>query len=438
MPILMLGGEVRDDPGGRPRRVRHRHGGGADRPRRAGGSQHLVCAARRSPGARGRGRAAIVHRGASGPTAARAPSPGSAAARWTGSPASVRRPGVSGGRRRCGVSQVRCGIMIEGAGGADLGPVAAARRDGGRARVRCRCGAPIICSRWSAFRRGPASTPGRRSPRSRSMTRRIRFGPLVCPITFHHPAMHGAAGGRDRCAVRRTVRARHRRRRGTTASTRRSACRTRGSGERVRRLDEAAHVIRALWGDQPATFEGRYYPLDGAWGGPSRCSGPAPPRDRRQGAEGAGGRREARRRVEHQRDSRRPNPGAAHAARSPRAAPSGAIPRGIRYSLMCGCLDRRERRRPRAPGAQDPGVRAVARRRSRRRRCRRRCARPTGWSGRRPRSSRRSAPSPRRGSSASCCSCSTRRTWTRSTSWPSRCCRASAMSCAVRPLLRSR
>ena len=66
-------------------------------------------------------------------------------------------------------------------------------------------------------------------------------------------------------------------------------------GERVRRLDEAAQVIRALWGDQPATFEGRYYRLDGAVGWPKPATAAGAPRDRRQGAEGAGDRREVRR-----------------------------------------------------------------------------------------------------------------------------------------------
>src|SRR5436853_116826 len=53
------------------------------------------------------------------------------------------------------------------------------------------------------------------------MTRRIRFGPLVCPITFHHPSLlarQAAAGPRPMSARRRRSWWRHAER---SAATRR-------------------------------------------------------------------------------------------------------------------------------------------------------------------------------------------------------------------------
>jgi F420-dependent oxidoreductase-like protein len=93
-----------------------------------------------------------------------------------------------------------------------------------------------------------------------SHTRRIRFGPMVCPLTFHHPALlakRAAAvaelsGGRFDLGI--------------------------GAGwhegehamfgvpfpplkERLDRLECGARVIRALWRGQPVTLEQPYYPL---------------------------------------------------------------------------------------------------------------------------------------------------------------------------------
>lgn len=93
-------------------------------------------------------------------------------------------------------------------------------------------------------------------------TERIRFGPLVSPVTFRHPvdvARMGAqldllSGGRFKLGV--------------------------GAGwnepehsayglpfpppkERLDRLEEALQVMRALWTGEDATFEGRYYSLRG-------------------------------------------------------------------------------------------------------------------------------------------------------------------------------
>jgi F420-dependent oxidoreductase-like protein len=93
-------------------------------------------------------------------------------------------------------------------------------------------------------------------------TRRLVFGPLVCPITFRHPsllakmaaAVDGLSGGRLVLGL--------------------------GAGwydaehlaygipfppldERMARLEEGIEVIRRLLGDEPASFQGRYYQLDG-------------------------------------------------------------------------------------------------------------------------------------------------------------------------------
>ncbi len=107
------------------------------------------------------------------------------------------------------------------------------------------------------------------------MTRRLRFGPLVCPITFHHPAIMARqaaaidvlSGGRFELGIGTGWNDREHEAFGVPYPR---------VGERVRRLDEAAQVIRALWGDQVATFEGRYYRLDGAAGWPKPLQRPAP------------------------------------------------------------------------------------------------------------------------------------------------------------------
>lgn len=97
-------------------------------------------------------------------------------------------------------------------------------------------------------------------------TRRIRFGPLVCPITFRYPAMTA----REAAAV--DVLSGGRLDLGLGAGWHDGEHQAfgipyPGVGERVRRLDEAIQVIHALWTGGPARFEGKYYRLDGgtAW-----------------------------------------------------------------------------------------------------------------------------------------------------------------------------
>jgi F420-dependent oxidoreductase-like protein len=107
-------------------------------------------------------------------------------------------------------------------------------------------------------------------------TRRIRFGPLVCPITFYHPSMlarHAAAvdvlsGGRLELGVGAGWHDREHQAFGIPYPR---------VGERIKRLDEAVQVIYALWKDGPARFAGRYYRLDGAVGWPKPFQRPRIP-----------------------------------------------------------------------------------------------------------------------------------------------------------------
>ncbi len=109
-----------------------------------------------------------------------------------------------------------------------------------------------------------------------TMTRRIRFGPLVCPITFHHPsllarqaaAVDVLSGGRLELGVGAGWHDREHQAFGIPYPP---------VGERIRRLDEGVRVIRALWGDGPAHFAGRYYRVDGAVGWPKPVQRPGIP-----------------------------------------------------------------------------------------------------------------------------------------------------------------
>ncbi len=108
------------------------------------------------------------------------------------------------------------------------------------------------------------------------VTRRIRFGPLVCPITFRHPAMlareaaavDALSGGRLELGVGAGWHDREHEAFGIPYPR---------AGERIRRLDEGIRVIRALWGDGPAHVEGRFYRLAGAVGWPKPAQRPAIP-----------------------------------------------------------------------------------------------------------------------------------------------------------------
>jgi F420-dependent oxidoreductase-like protein len=108
------------------------------------------------------------------------------------------------------------------------------------------------------------------------MTRRLRFGPLVCPITFRHPsvlareaaAVDVLSGGRLELGLGAGWHDREHQAFGIPYPR---------PGERIRRLDEGIQVIRALWGEGPAHFEGRFYRLDGAVGWPKPAQTPRIP-----------------------------------------------------------------------------------------------------------------------------------------------------------------
>ncbi len=94
-------------------------------------------------------------------------------------------------------------------------------------------------------------------------TRTIRFGPLVTPVTFRAPANVG------RMAAQLDVLSGGRFVMGLGAGWNEAEHKAYGIHfppvkERMDRLEEAIQVIRGLWRESPATFEGRYYQLAGA------------------------------------------------------------------------------------------------------------------------------------------------------------------------------
>jgi F420-dependent oxidoreductase-like protein len=94
-------------------------------------------------------------------------------------------------------------------------------------------------------------------------TERLRFGPLVCPLTFHHPfhlarraaSLDVLSGGRFELGLGAGWFAGEHHRFGFPFPP---------LPERLDRLDEGARVIAALWSGQSATLAGKYYWLDDA------------------------------------------------------------------------------------------------------------------------------------------------------------------------------
>lgn len=94
-------------------------------------------------------------------------------------------------------------------------------------------------------------------------TTRLRFGPLVCPITFRHPsllarmaaAVDALSGGRLVLGVGAGWNAQEHHAFGLPFPP---------VHERMDMLEEGLEVIAALLGDGPAQFAGRYYQLTGA------------------------------------------------------------------------------------------------------------------------------------------------------------------------------
>jgi F420-dependent oxidoreductase-like protein len=91
-------------------------------------------------------------------------------------------------------------------------------------------------------------------------TRRIRFGPMVCPLTFYHPALLAkrAAAVAELSGGRLDL--------GIGAGWHEGEHRMFGIPfpplrERLDRLECGARVIRALWQGRPVTLDQPYYPL---------------------------------------------------------------------------------------------------------------------------------------------------------------------------------
>ena len=105
--------------------------------------------------------------------------------------------------------------------------------------------------------------------------RRLRFGPLVCSMTFRQPALLA------RAAASVDVLSGGRLELGLGAGWYRGEHRMLGIpfppyAQRLEMLDEGAQVIRALWGGRPANFDGAHYSLHEAVSLPAPVQQPMP------------------------------------------------------------------------------------------------------------------------------------------------------------------
>jgi F420-dependent oxidoreductase-like protein len=94
-------------------------------------------------------------------------------------------------------------------------------------------------------------------------TKRIRFGPMVCSVTFRHPAMvarmaastDALSGGRLDLGLGAGWFEKEHRMFGIDFPP---------YGTRLEMLDEGAQVVKLLWSGEPASFEGKHYRLEAA------------------------------------------------------------------------------------------------------------------------------------------------------------------------------
>jgi F420-dependent oxidoreductase-like protein len=106
-------------------------------------------------------------------------------------------------------------------------------------------------------------------------TARLRFGPLVSPVTFRHPSLLARMAAQiDALSSGRFIL-------GVGAGWNVPEHQAFGLPfpkvrERMDRLEEAIQVMKALWGFAPATFDGRYYQLRGAESYPKPVQSPLP------------------------------------------------------------------------------------------------------------------------------------------------------------------
>ena len=106
-------------------------------------------------------------------------------------------------------------------------------------------------------------------------TERIRFGPLVCPMTFRHPSLLARmaaqvdllSGGRFVCGMGAGWNVPEHEAFGIPFPP---------VGERMDRLDESIRVVKALWGEEPATFTGKHFRLKEAVCYPKPVQRPLP------------------------------------------------------------------------------------------------------------------------------------------------------------------
>lgn len=106
-------------------------------------------------------------------------------------------------------------------------------------------------------------------------TKRIRFGPLVTPVTFRSPVdvarmaaqVSLLSGGRFVMGLGAGW---------NDAEHRAYGIHFPAVKERMNRLEEALQLMQTLWRDSPATFTGRYYQLEGADLKPKPAAGQPP------------------------------------------------------------------------------------------------------------------------------------------------------------------